>query len=82
MYSIFHPLDVNERLPRELMLESRRPYLFNLRLMELLGFTYLPALVLAVVVMASAGVRPLVAFAVVGVALVGIFVYVIAARFR
>ena len=24
MYSIFHPLDPNERLPRELLLESRR----------------------------------------------------------
>ncbi|OLB84408.1 MAG: hypothetical protein AUI15_34700 [Actinobacteria bacterium 13_2_20CM_2_66_6] len=66
MYSIFHPLDPDERLPRELMLEGKRHRLFGLRFMELLGFIYLPALVLGVIVMASIGIKPLVAFGLVG----------------
>ena len=82
MYSIFHPLDPDERLPRELIVEGKRHRLIGLRFMELLGFTYLPALVLVVVVMASIGVKPLVAFGLVGLLFVGLFVYVIAGRYR
>src|SRR5437879_3241736 len=66
MYSIFHPLDPDERLPRELILEGKRHRMIGMRFMELLGFIYLPALILGVVVMASFGIKPLVAFGLVG----------------
>ncbi|TMC84495.1 MAG: hypothetical protein E6J06_06655 [Chloroflexi bacterium] len=82
MYSIFHPLDPDERLPRELILEGKRHRMIGLRFMELLGFIYLPALVLGVIVMASIGIKPLVAFGLVGLLFVGLFVYVIAGRYR
>ncbi|TME05112.1 MAG: hypothetical protein E6I53_09305 [Chloroflexi bacterium] len=82
MYSIFHPLDPDERLPRELILEGKRHRMIGMRFMELLGFIYLPALILGVVVMASFGIKPLVAFGLVGLLFVGIFVYVIAGRYR
>ena len=82
MYSIFHPLDPDERLPRELILEGKRHRLIELRFMQLLGFIYLPALVLGVVVMASIGVKPLMAFGLVGVLFLGLLVYVIAGRYR
>jgi len=82
MYSIFHPLDPDERLPRELILEGKRHRMIGLRFMEPLGFIYLPALVLGVIVMASIGIKPLVAFGLVGLLFVGLFVYVIAGRYR
>ena len=82
MYSIFHPLDPDERLPRELILEGKRHRMIGMRFMELLGFIYLPALILGVVIMASFGIKPLVAFGLVGLLFVGIFVYVIAGRYR
>ncbi len=82
MYSIFHPLDPDERLPRELLLEGKRHRMIGMRFMELLGFIYLPTLVLGVVVMASLGIKPLVAFGMVGLLFVGLFVYVIAGRYR
>ncbi len=44
MYSIFAPLDANERLPRELILEGRRYSTLGRR--ELAGALWLPALFL------------------------------------
>ena len=82
MYSIFHPLDPNERLPRELILEGRRYRFFDLRFMELLGFAYLPGLILGVVVLTSYGVQPLVAFGAAGVAFLAVFVYIAKGRYR
>ena len=82
MYSIFHPLDAGERLPRELILEGRRHRFLELRWMELLGFVYLPALVLGVVVMASHGVSPPLAFGVAGVVFAGFFLFVLKAKYR
>jgi len=82
MYSIFHPLDVNERLPRELVLEGRRHRLFGMRQLELAGYLYLPSLVLVVVVIASFGVNPLIAFGVAGLLLVGFYIYSLAAKYR
>ncbi|TMC53495.1 MAG: hypothetical protein E6J20_07475 [Chloroflexi bacterium] len=82
MYSIFHPLDTNERLPRELVLEGRRHRLFGIRQLEMAGYLYLPCLVLLVVFLASIGVNPLIAFAVAGLLLVGFYVYSLAARYR
>ncbi|HEY0830234.1 MAG TPA: hypothetical protein VGE99_03765 [Candidatus Dormibacteraeota bacterium] len=82
MYSIFHPLDPEERLPRELLLEGKRHRLMGLRFMELLGFIYLPALILGVVLMASVGLKPMAAFALAGLLFVALFVYVIKGRYR
>jgi len=82
MYSIFHPLDVNERLPRELLLEGKRYRWLEMRHLQIVGFLYLPALILAVVVLGSASLNLLLAFAVAGVALLGIFLYVLSARDR
>jgi hypothetical protein len=78
MYSIFHPLDPNERLPRELILEGRRQsWFYERRRLWFTGFAYLPFLLSGVIVMASFGIQPLVAFAIAGVAFVGVFVYVL-----
>jgi hypothetical protein len=80
MYSIFHPLDVNERLPRELLLEGRRYRWLELRHLEIFGFLYLPAVILTVVVLGSFSMA--VAFAVGGLSLLGVFAYVLSARYR
>jgi len=80
MYSIFHPLDVNERLPRELLLEGRRNRWLDMRHLQVVGFLYLPALILVVVVLGSANLSLLLAFAVAGVALLAVYLYVLAAR--
>jgi Flp pilus assembly protein TadB len=81
MYSIFRPLDPDERLPRELVLEGRRYRWFDKRrLFWLVGIFYLPALMLAIVVLASLKVSMLVAFGVAGIVLLGIFVYAFSAR--
>lgn len=82
MYSTFHPLDVNERLPRELILEGRRHWWIGIRQLELAGYLYLPSLVLLIVVMASVGLNPLLAFGVAGLGLLSFFVYSVAARYR
>jgi hypothetical protein len=44
MYSIFAPLDANERLPRELILESKRHRTIGRR--EVAGALWLPAVFL------------------------------------
>lgn len=82
MYSIFHPLDASERLPRELILEGKRHRLMEIRRLELAGALYLPGLMLAVVVMSSVGLNPLVAFGVAGLLFAGFLVYVLSSRFR
>src|SRR5260370_39839637 len=82
MYSIFHPLDMNERLPRELILEGRRHRWLGIRQLELAGYLYLPLLVLLVVVTASLGLNPLLAFGVAGLGVLSFFLYVVAARYR
>ena len=43
MYSIFHPLDADERLPRELLLEANRHRSVGRR--EVAGLLWLPLLV-------------------------------------
>ena len=80
MYSIFHPLDANERLPRELILEGRRYLWLEVRHLAILGFLYLPALILTVVVIGSVSMAG--AFVVAGAALLGVFAYVLSARTR
>ena len=83
MYSIFHPLDPNERLPRELILEGRRHRWFAQRtLFGLVGTLYLPGLILTIVVLGSLNLSLVFAFAIAGVVLALVFVYVLAARQR
>jgi hypothetical protein len=83
MYSIFHPLDPNERLPRELIFESRRHRMLERRtLFAMVGYLYLPMLMLMVVVLGSFSVGALAAFGLAGLALLGVYLYVISARER
>lgn len=82
MYSIFHPLDANERLPRELVLEGKRHRLMELRHLEIAAALYLPALIFAIVLMGSVQVSVLAAFAIAGLVFTGFLVYVVAARSR
>jgi hypothetical protein len=80
MYTIFHPLDVNERLPRELLLEGRRYRWFDVPHLDIIGFLYLPAVIVTVVVIGPFSMG--IAYAVAGLALVGVFVYVFWGRRR
>ena len=81
MYSIFHPLDPNERLPRELILEGRRyRHLDKGTVLSIVGVLYLPALMLSIIVMGSFQVGMVVAFAIAGVALLGVYLYAVLAR--
>ena len=82
MYSIFHPLDANERLPRELILEGRRQRLIELRHLEIAGALYLPALIFALVLMGSMHLNPLLGFALAGLAFAGFLVYALFARYQ
>jgi hypothetical protein len=82
MYSIFHPLDANERLPRELILEGKRHLMIDIRRLEIAGALYLPALMVAVIVMGSLGVSAPVAFGVAGLMFAGFLIYAISARHR
>jgi hypothetical protein len=81
MYSIFHPLDPNERLPRELYLEGRR-FLHVERgtLFAVVGVLYLPVLMLSVVILGSLQVGALVAFGIAGLMLVGAYLYALRGR--
>ena len=81
MYSIFHPLDPNERLPRELLMEGRRyRFLERRTLFMWVGVLYLPALMLTVVVLGSLSLGALVAFGTAALALAGVYLYTISAR--
>jgi Flp pilus assembly protein TadB len=64
MYSIFAPLDPDERLPRELLLEGRRGRSVGRR--ELAGILWLPALCLVLFVSAWAKLDALAAVAMIG----------------
>jgi hypothetical protein len=82
MYEIFPPLEADEKLPRELLVESARHRTGDIRRLELAGALYLPALMLAVVVMGSLGVNALVAFGVAGVMFVGFCIYAVSGEYR
>jgi Flp pilus assembly protein TadB len=75
MYSIFAPLDADERLPRELILEARRHKTLGRR--ELAGALWLPAVFLIVALIAWAGVSTLVAFSVVGLMYAGFWAFIL-----
>ena len=81
MYSIFHPLDPNERLPRELIFEGRRyRFLEKRTLLTWVGVLYLPAVMLTVVVLGSFNLGALFGFGIAGLVLVGVYVYVASAK--
>jgi len=81
MYSIFRPLDPNERLPRELIFEGRRyRWLEKRAVLTWVGVLYLPAVMLTVVVLGSLNVGALIAFGTAGLALLGVYIYVASAR--
>ena len=82
MYSIFHPLDASERLPRELIIEGERHRMIDVHRLELAGALYLPALMVAVFVMGSLGVNSGIAFGVAGLLLVGFLVYTLSGKYR
>ena len=80
MYSIFHPLDAGERLPRELILEGGRHRLMDIRRLELAGALYLPALIVTLLLLSWLGVNPLAAFGVAGLLFVGFLLYAMSGR--
>jgi hypothetical protein len=81
MYSIFKPLDPNERLPRELILEGKRyRFLEKGTLLTIVGVLYLPILMLSVVVLGSLQVGMLAAFGIAGLMLAAAYVYALKAR--
>jgi hypothetical protein len=77
MYSIFHPLDPNERLPRELILEGRRQRFMDFHHREIAGLLYLPALVVATIVLGGMSLNPVIAFIVAAVVLGAFFAFVV-----
>jgi hypothetical protein len=81
MYSIFHPLDPNERLPRELLVEGRRyRFLEKRALLTWVGVLYLPALMLTVVVLGSLSLGALAGFGIAGLGLLGVYLFVASAK--
>lgn len=81
MYSIFHPLDPTERLPRELIFEARRyRFLEKRALLTWVGVLYLPALLLTVVVLGSFSFGAVTAFGIAGLVLLGVYVFVASAK--
>ena|ERR1700676_3360865 len=75
MYSIFAPLDANERLPRELILEAKRHRSLGRR--ELAGALWLPALFLIVALISWARISSLEAFGLVGLLYAGFWAFVL-----
>jgi hypothetical protein len=75
MYSIFAPLDENERLPRELILEARRHK--NLGRRELAGALWLPALIVILSLISWARVDVAMAFGGVGLLYAGFWAFVL-----
>jgi hypothetical protein len=73
MYSIFAPLDPDERLPRELILEGRRRRTVGRR--ELAGILWLPALCLVLLLSDWAKLNALTALALIGAAFGGLFAF-------
>jgi hypothetical protein len=75
MYSIFAPLDPDERLPRELILEGRRGRSVGRR--ELAGILWLPTLCLVLFVSAWANMNALDALAMIGATFGGLFAFAV-----
>src|SRR5439155_22917873 len=82
MYSICHSVDVSERLPRAAIVARRRYRWLDRRMFDIVGFLCLPALILAIVVMGSANLSLLLAFALAGLAFIGVFAYIVSVSVR
>jgi hypothetical protein len=75
MYAIFAPLDPDERLPRELILEGKRHRMLGRR--ELAGALWLPALFLILFVAGWGKLDAGTAVAVIATAFVGLWAFVL-----
>jgi hypothetical protein len=75
MYSIFAPLDANERLPRELILDAKRHKTLGRR--ELAGALWLPALFLSIALISWAHVSPLEAIGLVSLLYGGFWAFIL-----
>jgi hypothetical protein len=73
MYTIFAPLDANEPLPRELLMEARRHSGLGRR--ELAGVLWLPGLAGALYVAQLTNMSAVVALAVIAGLLLGLIVF-------
>jgi hypothetical protein len=82
MYSIFGALDPDERLPGELLKEGKRHRYFSVKWLEVSAYLYLPALILALIVMFSMNINPVIAFGVAGALLAGFLVYAMIGEWR
>lgn len=82
MYSIFRSLDPDESLPREMLVEANRHRTFSIRWMELAAYLYIPALILALIVMFSLNVNAAVAFGVAGALFAAFLVYAMIGKYR
>ena len=75
MYAIFAPLDPNERLPRELIMEGKRHRMLGRR--ELAGALWLPALFLILFLAGWGKLDAVTAVAVIASAFVGLWAFVL-----
>jgi hypothetical protein len=73
MYEIFAPLDADERLPRELLIEGRRFRSPGRR--EAAGFLWLPSLVVSITAVGWMGGGGLAAISAAGVVLVALMLF-------
>jgi len=82
MYSIFHPLDVDEPLPRELIQEGWRQRMCEIRVLEVTGALYLPVLMVVMIVLGSMHVNPILGFVAMATLFGAFLIYVLSARDR
>ncbi len=82
MYSIFHPLDADEPLPRELIQEGWRHRMCEIRVLEVTGALYLPALMVVMIVLGSMHVNPIFGFVAMAALFGAFLIYVLSARDR
>jgi hypothetical protein len=73
MYEIFAPLDADERLPRELLIEQRRFRSVGRR--ELAGFLWLPSLLVSLSAVSWVGGGAPAAFGVIVAVLAGLWLF-------
>ena len=82
MYSIFQPLDVDEPLPRELIQEGWRHRMCEIRVLEVTGALYLPALMVVMILLGSMHVNPILGFVAMATLFGAFLIYVLSARDR
>lgn len=78
MYSIFHPLDAGERLPRELLLEAKRHRTVGRR--EVAGMLWLPLLVALMLLEGWMNISGGIAIAGVGLLFAGLCLFALSDR--